>query len=144
MMYIIRKNTYRIKDSLKAVGCKWNGKYKVWVFPNKEATKGFNFEIVESLNKLEIPQDKPYKKPFTASCLTINCVIIREDTINNKINLYTALGRGEYEGKTIFFYGLIEKYSVGEILEDIPCKIDFKQGNSIVLKYRLDVWYIRQ
>lgn len=138
MMYIIRKDTYKIKDSLKAVGCKWNGKYKVWVFPNKESTKGFNFEVVESLNKLEIPQDKIYKK-FTASCITLNCVIIREDTINNKINLYTALGRGEYEGKTFFFYGLIEKYSVGEILEDIPCKIDFRQGNSIVLKHRLDV-----
>ena len=141
MMYIIRKNTYKIKDSLKAVGCKWNNKYKVWVFPNKEATKGFNFEIVESLAKLEIPpaQDRIYKKPFSASCCTVNCVIIREDTINSKINLYTAIGRGEHEGKTFFFYGLIEKYSVGEILENIPCKIDFRQGNSIVLKYRLDV-----
>ena len=140
MLYIIRKNTYKIKDSLKAVGCKWNNKYKVWIFPNKEATKGFNFEVVESLAKLEIPptQDKIYKK-FTPSCCTVNCVIIREDAINNQINLYTALGRGEYEGKTFFFYGLIEKYSVGEVLENVPCKIDFKQGNSIVLKYRLDV-----
>ena len=140
MLYIIRKDTYRIKNELKAVGCKWNSRYKVWIFPNKEATKGFNnFEIVESLNKLTIPQDKIYKKPFSASCCTVNCVIIREDTINNKINLYTALGREEHEGKTFFFYGLIEKYSVGEILENIPCKIDFRQGNSIVLKYRLDV-----
>lgn len=139
MIYLIRKNTYKIKDSLKAVGCKWNGKYKVWIFPNEKATKGFNFEVVESLDKLTIPQDRIYKKPFTPSCCNLNCVIIREDTINSRINLYTAIGRGEHEGKTFFFYGCIEKYSVGEILEDIPCKIDFKMGNSIILKYRLDV-----
>lgn len=139
MLYIIRKDTYKIKDSLKAVGCKWNGKYKVWVFPNKEATKGFNFEVVESLNKLELPkqQDKIYKK-FTPSCCNINCVIIREDTINNKINLYTALGRGEYEGKIFLFYGN-DNYSIGEILEGIPCKIEFIKANIITLAYRLDV-----
>lgn len=139
MIYIIRKDTYKIKDSLKAVGCRWNGKYKVWIFPNEKATKGFNFEVVESLDKLTIPQEKLYKKPFVASSINLNCVIIREDIITNKINLYTAIGRGEHEGKTFFFYGCIEKYSVGEILEDIPCKIDFIKGNSIILKCRLDV-----
>lgn len=140
MIYIIRKNTYKIKDSLKAVGCKWNGKYKVWIFPNKEATKGFNFEVVENLSKLEVPptQDRIYKK-FSPSCITLNCVIRREDTINSKINLYTAIGRGEHEGKTFYFYGLIEKYSVGEVLENIPCKIEYIRGDAIAIKHRLDI-----
>lgn len=139
-MYIIRKNTYKIKDSLKAVGCKWNVKYKCWIFPNEKATKGFNFEVVESLNKLEIPQqqNKNYKKPFIISSYTIDCVIVREDIINNQINLYTAIGRNDHKGKIFLFYGN-DNYSVGEILENIPCKIDFIKGNIITLAYRLDV-----
>ena len=138
-MFIIRKNTYKIKDSLKAVGCKWNSKYKVWIFPNKEATKGFKFEVVESLDKLDVPQDKTYKKPFTPSCCNLNGVIIREDYINSKLNLFTVRGMGAEEGNTFFFYGRFEKYSVGEILENIPCKIEYRNGSIISIKYRLDI-----
>lgn len=137
-MFIIRKDTYKIKDSLKAVGCKWNGKYKVWIFPNKEATKGFKFEVVESLDKLDTPQDKIYKK-FTPSCCNLNGVIVREDYINDKLNLFTVKGMGAEEGNTFFFYGRFEKYSVGEILENIPCKIEYRNGPIISIKYRLDI-----
>lgn len=138
-MYIIRKDTFKIKDSLKAIGCKWNGKYKVWIFPNKEATKGFNFEVVESLDKLDVSQDKTYKKPFTATCCNLNGVIIREDYINDKLNLFTVKGMEAEEGITFFFYGRFEKYSVGEVLENIPCKIEYKKGSVISIKYRLDI-----
>lgn len=138
-MFIIRKNTYNIKDDLKAVGCRWNSKYKVWIFPNKEATKGFKFEVVESLDKLGTSQNKIYKKPFTPSCCNLNGVIVREDYINDKLNLFTVKGMGEEKGNTFLFYGRFEKYSVGEILENIPCKIEYRNGSIISIKYRLDI-----
>lgn len=142
-MYIIRKNTYKIKDSLKAVGCKWNGKYKVWVFPNEKATKGFDFEVVESLSKLEVPQDKVYKKPFTASCITLNGVITHQQWLRGhdkmEIHLFTVKGRGECEGKTYYFSHSPHIYTQGEILEDLPCKISKSYGNFIYLDKILDI-----
>ena len=134
MIYFIRKDTYKIKDNLKAVGCRWNGKYKCWVFPSKEATKGFKFEVVESLNKLEAPPDK---KPFTASCITLNGVITNQQWLRGcgkmEIHLFTVEGRGDCKGKVYYFSHSPFIYTQGEILEDLPCKIAKSYGNFIFL-----------
>lgn len=138
-MFIIRKNTYSIKEDLKKVGCKWNTKYKCWIFPNEKATKGFKFEIVESLDKLDIPKEKPYKK-FTASCINMTGVIIRQVHLRGKeIDEFTVKGMGEHIGKWFIFSNSNLRYTQGEILENVPCKILKSYGETIFIDKILDI-----
>ena len=137
MIYLIRKGTYKIKDNLKAAGCRWNAKYKAWIFPNKKAANGFNFEVVESLDKLDIPKDKSIYKPFIPSCCNLYGVVVNEDCMGGEYSLFIA--KGIDNDNIYIFYGKSSLYAIGDILDDIPCKIEYKRGNVLYVKCRLDI-----
>lgn len=136
-MYIARKDTYKIKDRLKKAGCKWNSKYKVWIFPSEEATKGFDFEVVESLAVLEVPKEKPIFKPFKPSCITLNGVITNQTWLRGEgkkeINQFTVMGIGECEGKYYMFSHSPYKFSQGEVLENVACKVEHNYGDKFYI-----------
>lgn len=141
-MFIIRKNTYSIKEDLKKVGCKWNAIYKCWVFPNEKATKGFKFEVIESFDNLEVPKEK-LTKHFKPSCITLNGVIISQHWVRGRdkreIHEFKVIGKDNCEGKIFIFNHSPYKYTQGEILENIPCKIMKSYGNFVVIDKILEL-----